>query len=207
MGTCGLFEIRSSLDSVYRSRTRFAMNCLVRMKIPITVGVDVPVPTLTFSRWLPLEQSERLVLREGSLEASLWFDVKSTWWGDQPTEEELVKWVNVGANFIYADVNAQDVPGDLYEYIRNRDYSRVPSAGEEAFEADARRLAESMVRVTLLAYNRMIAYIRAAKGQYWYTRIPLSADRQSSWKEAMYYLPFNTEDTYKMKKFVSNEVW
>ncbi len=42
---------------------------------------------------------------------------------------------------------------------------------------------------------------------YKYTRYPLSSDRQSNWKEAMYYLPFNTEDTYKMKKFVSNEVW
>lgn len=40
-----------------------------------------------------------------------------------------------------------------------------------------------------------------------YVRYPLSADRQSNWKEAMYYLPFNTEDTYKMKNFVSNEVW
>lgn len=40
-----------------------------------------------------------------------------------------------------------------------------------------------------------------------HTRVPLSADRQSNWKDAMYYLPFNTEDTYKMKKFVSNEVW
>jgi hypothetical protein len=40
-----------------------------------------------------------------------------------------------------------------------------------------------------------------------YDRYPLSSDRQSNWKDAMYYLPFNTEDTYKMKKFVSNEVW
>ncbi|WP_149240357.1 RagB/SusD family nutrient uptake outer membrane protein [Dyadobacter sp. 32] len=40
-----------------------------------------------------------------------------------------------------------------------------------------------------------------------YTRLPLSADRQVRWKDAMYYFPFNTEDTYKMKNFVSNEVW
>lgn len=40
-----------------------------------------------------------------------------------------------------------------------------------------------------------------------YTRMPLSADRQVRWKEAMYYLPFNTEDMYKMKNFVSNDVW
>jgi hypothetical protein len=40
-----------------------------------------------------------------------------------------------------------------------------------------------------------------------YTRYALSSDRQTNWKDAMYYLPFNTEDTYKMKNFVSNEVW
>ncbi len=42
---------------------------------------------------------------------------------------------------------------------------------------------------------------------YKYTRMPLSSDRQTRWKDAMYYLPFNTEDMYKMKKFVPNEVW
>jgi len=40
-----------------------------------------------------------------------------------------------------------------------------------------------------------------------YTRLPMSADRQVRWKDAMYYFPFNTEDMYKMKNFVSNEVW
>lgn len=40
-----------------------------------------------------------------------------------------------------------------------------------------------------------------------YTRLPLSADRQISWKDPMYYLPFNTEDVYKMKNFVPNETW
>lgn len=42
---------------------------------------------------------------------------------------------------------------------------------------------------------------------YKYTRYPLSSDRQTRWKDAMYYLPFNTEDMYKMKNFVPNEVW
>lgn len=42
---------------------------------------------------------------------------------------------------------------------------------------------------------------------YRYIRMAMSADRQTRWKNAMYYLPFNTEDMYKMKNFVSNEVW
>lgn len=40
-----------------------------------------------------------------------------------------------------------------------------------------------------------------------YTRYELEALRQSAWKEAMYYLPFNQEDNFKMKNFVPNEVW
>ena len=40
-----------------------------------------------------------------------------------------------------------------------------------------------------------------------YTRRALSGDRQIAWKDAMYYLPFNTEDNFKMKKFVPNMVW
>jgi hypothetical protein len=40
-----------------------------------------------------------------------------------------------------------------------------------------------------------------------YTRLPLSNDRQSRWKDAMYYLPFNVEDTYKMKNFTPNTPW
>ena len=40
-----------------------------------------------------------------------------------------------------------------------------------------------------------------------YTRQPLAATRQVKWKEAMYYLPFNTDDTYKMSKFTPNVVW
>ena len=42
---------------------------------------------------------------------------------------------------------------------------------------------------------------------YIYTRKNLPPERQVRWKDAMYYLPFNTSDNYKMKKFVPNEVW
>jgi hypothetical protein len=42
---------------------------------------------------------------------------------------------------------------------------------------------------------------------YKYTRYQLEALRQSSWKEPMYYLPFNPEDNFKMKNFVPNIVW
>jgi hypothetical protein len=42
---------------------------------------------------------------------------------------------------------------------------------------------------------------------YKYVRQALGVDRQPSWKPAMYYLPFNTTDNWKMRNFVPNEVW
>jgi starch-binding outer membrane protein, SusD/RagB family len=42
---------------------------------------------------------------------------------------------------------------------------------------------------------------------YKYTRLPLSADRQSRWYDAKYYLPFLSTDYYKMKNFDPGQVW
>jgi hypothetical protein len=40
-----------------------------------------------------------------------------------------------------------------------------------------------------------------------YTRRPIAAVRQCSWKDAMYYVPFTTVDNYKMKSFKPNPLW
>lgn len=52
---------------------------------------------------------------------------------------------------------------------------------------------------------------------YKYTRVPLPANRQTVWKDYMYWLPFSTggsssgagstPDAYKMKLFIQNPVW
>lgn len=40
-----------------------------------------------------------------------------------------------------------------------------------------------------------------------YTRQNIPSNRQSTWKEPMYYLPFPAEEANKMKNFVNNEIW
>ena len=40
-----------------------------------------------------------------------------------------------------------------------------------------------------------------------YTRRALPSNRQAAWKDAMYYIPFPTEEANKMKNFVNNEIW
>jgi hypothetical protein len=42
---------------------------------------------------------------------------------------------------------------------------------------------------------------------YKYTRIPLPSERQTVWKPEMLYWPFDKEDMWRMKNFVSNPVW
>lgn len=42
---------------------------------------------------------------------------------------------------------------------------------------------------------------------YRYTRKLLPPNRQSVWKDAMYYFAFDLEDMQKMKNFVPNEIW
>ena len=40
-----------------------------------------------------------------------------------------------------------------------------------------------------------------------YSRAPIPADRQMSWREAMYYFPFTSGDYDKMKNFVATDKW
>lgn len=40
-----------------------------------------------------------------------------------------------------------------------------------------------------------------------YERRSIPANRQGSWKQAMYYIPFPTDEVNKMKNFTNNEVW
>jgi hypothetical protein len=42
---------------------------------------------------------------------------------------------------------------------------------------------------------------------YKHDRVALPAERQSRWKDAMYYFPFGTTDNYKLKNFTPNELW
>lgn len=40
-----------------------------------------------------------------------------------------------------------------------------------------------------------------------YIRRAIPSNRQANWKNAMYYLPFPTEEANKMQNFVNNELW
>lgn len=118
-------------------------------------------------------------------------------------------------NIIRARIGQPDV---LAKYTASKDEFRLRVKNERNIELsfeghyyfDIRRWKDApvcyggpLMGVTIEKVPQSSTYPTGFK----YERYALSADRQSNWKDAMYYLPFNTEDTYKMKNFVSNEVW
>jgi hypothetical protein len=52
-----------------------------------------------------------------------------------------------------------------------------------------------------------IRAVKQSDASFTYTRVPLDADRQVAWKNAMYYLPFRLSDLEKLGNYVPNESW
>ena len=87
---------------------------------------------------------------------------------------------------------------------------RVEFAGEGLYYNDIRRwmIAPQKMTATLtgMYIEKTDVSEQYPKGRI-YTRRAIPQNRQSSWKDAMYYIPFPTEEANKMKNFVNNEIW
>lgn len=66
-----------------------------------------------------------------------------------------------------------------------------------------RTMSQTMMGVTIEKVTISPVYPTGYK----YTRTAQASDRQAVWKNAMYYFPFLPADSYKMKEFVTNELW
>jgi hypothetical protein len=75
---------------------------------------------------------------------------------------------------------------------------------------DIRRWLDAPAAMNQVLYGMDIEKVTVSptypKG-FRYTRLPLPADRQPTWKDEMYTFPFTTEDNYKMRNFTPNPIW
>jgi hypothetical protein len=149
----------------------------VDLKIPIETEPLIGAPALTFSHWLPLGKNNGISISEEGVELNLWFDLQSTWWASEPSEEELKKHVNVLAHYVRAEVTVRDISADLAAYMQGRDFRRLPDASEEAIQSEYERLGGEILRVLLNRTNRLISYARSFKGQYWLLEYRYDVDR------------------------------
>lgn len=118
-------------------------------------------------------------------------------------------------NVIRARVNMPDVlaafttdKNKFRERIKNE--RNVELCFEGHYFHDIRRWKDAPVTMAGPLYGMDIEKVPVSATYptgFKYTRIKLPAERQSTWKDAMYYFPFEQEDMFKMKNFTFNEVW
>jgi hypothetical protein len=116
-------------------------------------------------------------------------------------------------NIIRQRVGMPDLPTGLspkkfMERYKNERVIELCFEGHYYF--DIRRWLEAPIAMKQILYGMDIEKVPVSatypKG-FKYTRIPLSTDRQCTWKDEMYTFPFTTEDNYKMKNFIPNPIW
>ena len=110
------------------------------------------------------------------------------------------------------------MPNVLATYTTNKDTFRPRLKNERDVELcfeghyyfDIRRWMDAPVAMSnpLIGMDiQMVTTSPTYPTGYMYTRLPLPANRQVHWKDAMYYFPFGTNDNYKIKNFTPNPLW
>lgn len=146
-------------------------NILVRMDIPILAHNIVNAPAMIFSRWMPQDEDEFIVVQEGNATLRLWFD-RSCWHNVTHAGGDLPDHVNVLVDRVFADVTLRDLSEGLIHYIELT--ASEPHPPEGPYQQEYRELGQKVYSMTLTYLNRLISYARSMKGQYWLQEYPLN---------------------------------
>jgi hypothetical protein len=139
---------------------------LVRLDVPIPTQPIAPHPGLIFNRWLPIKEGEALIFEETGFETTLWFDMTCLDQGFTSfTGDPLSKWANVTGARLFIDVTAKNISDELIEFIfATANRSEISDSQMNRRYED---LNNQVIRTGLKCLDRLIAYFRIEKGQYW----------------------------------------
>lgn len=156
------------------------------MEIPISPrgARDFLGPTITFTEWLPLENDDFITIREGNMLLTFGFTMDSWQTVTDRTEEDLPNQVNVEVHKIFADVQIEEVPDELADFIVSMDYFRRSrkdhSPQEKLLIPEYEILGEQVYTFTLERLNRLLSFIRSEKGQSWLVDHPVDSRQMGS---------------------------
>lgn len=154
----------------------------VSLKIPFESDPPIGLSSaLIFSHWLPIGRDQGIFIEEESRQITLWFDEKCSWFASQPTADELTKYVNVHTRHVYAEVVVSGLSDDFLSYVRSCNGSQSPDEVDAEASSEYECLAKQVLTATVHRVNRLVAYARAHKGQYWLTESTLDFDRLRSY--------------------------
>jgi hypothetical protein len=148
------------------------------MTIPIQAQRIVSVPSLLFARWLPIKEDDMIVVEDAGLTLRLWCDMSCTSWSEKDATE-LPSCANVPVHAVKVEVQVKEVSDELAAFLvdSGRKASFPP---ESALKEQSIALGERVHQFALTYFNRLIAYARTNKGQYWLEEYPINAGRMSS---------------------------
>lgn len=152
---------------------------IVDLVIPIPCESLIGAPSLTFASWLPLGKAHGITHERGNIELKLWFDLTSTW--GNLKEHELAAHYNVLADRIFAVAVLRETPDELARYMSRRDFTRRPTPEEEPLQHQYDELAFQLFAFVVETVNRLLAYVRSKKGQYWLSEYPIDRGRMSGY--------------------------
>ena len=144
---------------------------LVRLHIPLLAHPIVNTPAFIFSRWMPLNESDFIVVERDDATLKLWFD-ETCWHRGTPAGGAISNHINVLVNKVFVDVTLLGLSDELVDYIKVTASQPEPPRGphKQAY----RQLGQRVYRLAVSHVNRLIAYARSEKGQYWLQEYPVN---------------------------------
>lgn len=147
------------------------------LKIPLNPRGIFRVPAFTFSAWLPIGREKGITIGGNGIDVLLWFDKESVGLGTDVSEEDIARRRNLEPKYLLAEITVNEVDPDLASYIANRDLKQPVAEADKEIQERYDELAAKILETVLNRVNRLIAYARVIKGQYWLIEFEIDLDR------------------------------
>ncbi len=149
---------------------------------PVVVRFVIPVfgedklserEPLVFHRWLPVKDDEALTVRQGDLELRFWIDAQCLTSLRETDLDDLGHCINIDVGKMIVDVKGLEVSVALGDVIMrlaketNFTEEHIAANYDPAMLNEYGLLGKKTYSAVISNYNRLIAYVRAVKGQYW----------------------------------------
>jgi hypothetical protein len=155
----------------------------------LVVRLTVPVKTetgygLTFSRWLPDGEADGLVMEADGMTTRLWISRDCLGDLSDRSDDHIAMSLDNSVEVVHVSVVLDGVPDELAGFIYGE--REAPRGVHHGIGPDHPRYASlrdqyrdtgvQVLRQALSLYNRLIAYARNLKGQFWLTDYPFDQD-------------------------------
>lgn len=154
---------------------------MTHLNVTLKIPFDSESPTdmsaaITFTRWLPVGREYGIATDDEGMRILLWFDDECAQGKSRLTPKELNKYMNIDARYINAEVRISGVDARLLEYIRKRGFVEYPTEEDKPFHREYNRIAGKILASVILRVNRLLAFARSYKAQYWLSEYKIDFD-------------------------------